>query len=64
MLAGQPQDLSPAIGLACLYETRNQSLQHSIPTTNVKAPTLVSREDGNSQSPYTIRRMSLVELKE
>lgn len=66
VLVGLPQDLTIAIGLARLFEARNQSLRHSsaaVSTVN-RTTTPSTKEEGNSRPPFMVCRMSLAELNE
>uniref|UniRef100_A0A2N9EXV4 RNA-directed DNA polymerase n=1 Tax=Fagus sylvatica TaxID=28930 RepID=A0A2N9EXV4_FAGSY len=66
VLAGRPADLTTAIGLARLYEARNQSLRKTsslVPTT-AKGLVMANKEEGFPRPRPAVRRMSPIELKE
>ena len=66
VLAGRPADLTTAIGLARLYEARNQSLRKTsslVPTT-AKGLVMANKEEGFPRPRPTVRRMSPIELKD
>jgi hypothetical protein len=66
VLAGRPTDLTTAIGLARLYEARNQSLRKTsslVPTT-AKGLVMANKEEGFPRPRPAVRQMSSIELKE
>ena len=66
VLVGRPADLTTAIGLARLYEARNQSLRKTsslVPTT-AKGLVMANKEEGFPRPRPAVRRMSPIELKE
>nr|CAD1835788.1 unnamed protein product [Ananas comosus var. bracteatus] len=62
--ACKPSTLSAAIGLARLYESREQASRRSIPSTTDLKRTPIEKEQNQSRSILPIKKLTPVELKE